>query len=120
MGNDSNNSARVAFVTKLGQHRKNLLMALALVAITFALFASAIRFQFLNYDDDVYVYDNPHVLAGLSLPGLRYAFTTTDQGNWMPLTWLSLQLDAALFGRWPAGFHFTAIMLHCGSVAFLF
>jgi Flp pilus assembly protein TadD len=120
MGNDSNKSPGVAFVTRLGQHRKNHLMALALVAVTFALFASAIRFQFLNYDDDVYVYDNPHVLGGLSLPGLRYAFTTIDQGNWMPLTWLSLQLDAALFGRWPAGFHFTAIMLHCGSVVFLF
>jgi tetratricopeptide (TPR) repeat protein len=120
MCNDSNKSPRVALFTNLNEHRKTLLMVLALVALTFALFAPAIRFQFINYDDNVYVYDNPHVLRGLSLTGLRYAFTTIDQGNWMPLTWLSFQLDATLSGRWPAGYHFTAIMLHCGSAAFLF
>ena len=107
-------------IPKLDGHRKTLLMALAVAAITFALFSPAIRFQFLNYDDDRYVDDNLHVIRGLSLAGLRYAFTTIDMGNWMPLTWLSLQLDATLFGRWSAGFHFTAILLHCGSVAFLF
>src|SRR5262249_15407398 len=52
--------------------------------------------------------------------GLRYAFTTIDGGGWMPLTWLSFQLDATLFGPRPAGFHFTAIILHCASVALLF
>src|SRR5215510_14306082 len=69
-------------IPAVGEYRNNLLMTLALDAVTFALFAPAIRFQFLNYDDDHYVYDNLHVMGGLNLDGLRYAFTTIDEGNW--------------------------------------
>ncbi len=95
-------------------------MALALAVATFAVFAPAIQFRFLNYDDNLYVFENRHVLGGLKWSGLVYALTTVDVGNWMPLTWLSLELDGTLFGSWPAGYHFTNILLHCGSVMLLF
>ena len=51
---------------------------------------------FVNYDDDQYVYNNPHVQAGLTLDGVRWAFTSTDTVNWYPLTWMSLELDSSL------------------------
>jgi tetratricopeptide (TPR) repeat protein len=95
-------------------------MGLVLVLVTFAVFAPAIQFRFLDYDDGLYVSENRHVLGGLNRSGLEYAFTTIDAGNWMPVTWLSLELDATLYGNWPAGYHFTNILLHCSSVLLLF
>ena len=72
---------------------------------------------FVAYDDLGYVVDNPVVRAGLSLELVRYAFTTFAQDNWHPLTWLSLGLDATLFGAGPAGFHATNVVLHALNAA---
>ena len=58
--------------------------------------------------------------AGLCLAGLRWAFTTFAQSNWHPLTWLSLQLDAQLFGLHAGGFHLTNLLLHAANTLLLF
>lgn len=94
--------------------------ALALGGLAAAVFWPAVQFEFINYDDDVYVSANPLVASGLSLPGVKAAFTTTAGSNWMPLTWLSLMADTTLFGNTPRGYHRTAVLLHGASVALLF
>ena len=68
--------------------------------------------DFVNLDDVAYVSKNRNVLNGLSLSGWIYAWTTHDCFNWHPLTWLSLELDASLWGGKPAGFHATNLILH--------
>jgi hypothetical protein len=68
---------------------------------TAAVFARSLTCGFVGYDDRGYVVENAHVLAGWSAGGLRWAFTTTQQANWHPLTWLSLMADASLGGREP-------------------
>ena len=100
---------------------KMVLMAVLIGATTAVLFWPGTKCDFVNLDDDLYVYANPHVQAGLSLEGLRYAFTSTDGGSWMPLTWLSYLLDASLWGNGAAGFHATNILLHavCASLLFV-
>jgi len=94
--------------------------ALLLVLATLAVYARVASFEFVNFDDHGYVSDNPHVLDGLSPEGLVWAFTTTSQANWHPLTWISLQLDAELGGASPRVFHATNILLHAGNVLLLF
>ena len=94
--------------------------ALVLGVLTFALFAPAIRYDYLQYDDGVYVYENAYVLKGWSAEGILYAFRSIDGGSWMPLTWLSLMLDQSLFGNHPWGHHFTNILLHSLCAALLF
>lgn len=74
-------------------------------------------FDFVNFDDDNYVYDNPRVTGGLGADAARWAFTTGHEQVWIPLTWLSLQLDASLWGAGPAGFHLTNLALHLATVA---
>ncbi|HEV2694951.1 MAG TPA: hypothetical protein VG347_18805, partial [Verrucomicrobiae bacterium] len=91
-----------------------------LVAAAFALFSPAIGHEFINYDDNLYVYKNVHVLHGFSRDGFSYAFQSIDGASWMPLTWLSLMLDAALYGPGPAGYHFTNILLHALNAGLLF
>ena len=85
-----------------------------------ALFSRAIGFGFVNYDDDVYVYENPHVLSGLSGLGLRYALTTRDVGTWAPLTWLSYQSDTSLLGPRASSYHLTNVLFHAAAGALLF
>jgi tetratricopeptide (TPR) repeat protein len=100
--------------------RCEVLGALGLFVATVVVFWPACEAQFVNYDDTVYVTDNPRVLGGLSAPDVAWALTTFHAGNWHPLTWLSLQLDASLFGTGPWGFHFTNVLLHAASAAALF
>lgn len=65
------------------------------------------------YDDEEYVVENRRVLDGLTPGGAWWALTSASYAsNWHPLTWLSLQLDATLFGPDPAGFHRTNVLLH--------
>ena len=85
-----------------------------------AAFAHVCGNNFINYDDDVYVTENRHVQAGLTVPSIQWAFTNVDASNWHPLTWLSLQLDYQLFGLAPWGYHLTNLLLHVANGLLLF
>jgi len=93
---------------------------LIITVVTFAVFSRVLTYEFVNYDDDGYVYDNRQVLSGLSASGVIYAFTTFDKGNWIPLTWLSHLLDCQIFGLNSAGHHFSNLVLHIINAALLF
>lgn len=96
------------------------LVALLLATAVGTLFSAALNFGFVNYDDNLYVTENHHVLGGLSMDGLTYAMRSVEGGAWMPLTWLSLMLDASLFGTKPWGFHLTSILLHALNTGLLY
>ncbi len=102
------------------QSNQPWLIACLLAAATFAMFSPAIGFDFLNYDDNLYAYQNPHVLGGISADGLAYAFRTIEGSSWMPATWISYLLDVSVWGAKPAGFHLTNLLLHSASVGLLF
>ena len=86
--------------------------AIAVFVLTFLVFLPAVNCDFVNWDDNSYVYENPRVLQGLSADGLRYALTGTLYHSWAPLTVLSYLVDVSLFGIRPAGFHLTNVVLH--------
>ena len=86
--------------------------ALALVALAWVAYAEVSSLGFIDLDDAQYVAANPAVLSGLSFEGLRYAFTSTELGNWHPLTWLSHMATVSLFGQAPAGHHAVNLSLH--------
>jgi protein O-mannosyl-transferase len=104
----------------LSPQRQTLILGLLLVTATLALYNPASHHPFLNYDDDRYVGDNAQVKAGLRWETVRWAFTTYDEANWHPLTWLSHALDCQLFGLNPAGHHYTNVLLHAMNVLLLF
>ncbi len=90
------------------------------MAATLALYNPVNRHPFVNYDDDRYVTENPHVHNGLTWDTVTWAFTATEQGNWHPLTWLSHALDYQLFHQNPAGHHFTSLLIHAANAVLLF
>ena len=106
------------------QHAKSwvtdLLVCLVLVAVTWAVFGQTLGHDFVNFDDHVYVYENPLVIRGLSTEGIIGAFTHTHARNWHPLTTLSHMLDCQLYGLKAGGHHFTNVILHTISVLLLF
>jgi Flp pilus assembly protein TadD len=97
-----------------------VVLCLLLVVVTLAVYWPVIRCDFVNYDDPDYFSSNRHVLAGLSWSNLVWAFTTGFSANWHPLTWLSLMLDAELFGKGPVGPHLTNLLFHLANTVLLF
>ncbi|HEX4783138.1 MAG TPA: tetratricopeptide repeat protein [Candidatus Sulfotelmatobacter sp.] len=97
-----------------------LILSLLLVAFTLALYNRVNHSPFINYDDNRYVSDNPHVQAGLTWSTVKWALTTFYYANWHPLTWISHALDCQLFHMNPAGHHFTSVLLHAVNVVLLF
>jgi tetratricopeptide (TPR) repeat protein len=89
-------------------------------AIVWAVFGQTLAHAFLNYDDDEYVYANPNISRGLTVSGLRRAFTHVHADNWHPLTTLSHMLDAQLYGLQPWGHHLTNVFLHAAAAVLLF
>jgi len=100
--------------------KKTLLLCLLLTAAVLVSYGPTTRNGFLNYDDDTYITNNPHVKAGLTWPTVKWAFATYDQANWHPLTWLSHALDCQLLGLNPAGSHFVNAWLHAANAVLLF
>ena len=98
----------------------SILICLGLVAVAWAVFGQTLTHDFVNFDDYVYVYDNPLVVRGLSIEGIIGAFTHTHALNWHPLTTLSHMLDCQLYGLKAGGHHFTNVILHTISVLLLF
>src|SRR5258708_345889 len=93
---------------------------LFLLFATLAAYVQVFQFDFVNYDDPDYVTDNAHVRAGLTSEGVRWAFTSGDDANWLPLTRLSHMLDAQVFGLQSGFHHLTNVLLHALSTLLLF
>ncbi len=100
--------------------RRNLLPALLLIAATFIVFAPVAQHDYINLDDQAYVPENPHINKGLTLDGVRWAFTTHHGGSWHPVTWLSHMLDVQWFGLKAGPQHLMSVGIHAVSAALLF
>jgi tetratricopeptide (TPR) repeat protein len=96
------------------------LLALALGLATLVVFAPAFQLGWINYDDPEYVLDNARVREGLSAENVRWALGAVHHATWHPLTTLSHQLDATLFGLDARGHHAGNVLLHVASTVALF
>jgi tetratricopeptide (TPR) repeat protein len=92
--------------------RLDLLIYLALLLATFAVYAQVRHFDFVNYDDPDYTTGNAHVRQGLTAQGLEWALTSRDAANWFPVTWVSHMVDAQLFGSESGWHHLHNVLLH--------
>ncbi len=97
-----------------------LLVGLLLGVAVLAIYWPVLGYDFILYDDPTYFSSNPHVLGGVTWDNLAWAFRTTENSSWYPLTWLSYLLDAQLFGGGPAGPHLANLLLHAANGVLLF
>jgi len=108
----------MASVKSLGL--RELWIAVALGLGTLAVYGQVITHQFITFDDDLYIWNNPMVAAGLTFQGVTWAFTALDSGMWHPLTWLSHMTDSQLFGLKAGGHLFMNALIHVANTLLLF
>jgi len=104
------------------QSNANFWACVVLMLAVICVYGQAGSFDFISYDDGIYVYDNPHVKSGLNRDSMIWAFRFEAKDNtyWHPLTWLSLMLDVTLFGLNPAGHHQVNVLFHLLNTLLLF
>ncbi len=94
------------------QKNAEVLVLTGLVVMCAAVFGQTVGFAFINFDDNLYVYDNPAVRAGVSWNSIKWAFTAFYSANWHPITWLSHMIDVSLFDANPGAHHATNVIFH--------
>jgi tetratricopeptide (TPR) repeat protein len=105
---------------KLSAETSFMLVCFLLPALVIAVFWPAVQNGFVSFDDPDYVTENPHVQAGLTWDGIKWAFGSSAAANWHPMTWISHMLDCQLFGLEPWGHHLTSVLLHAVNTLLVF
>ncbi len=95
------------------------LSAIFVALLTFAIYLPVMKNGFVNWDDDLYVYENPNI-ESIDLDFFKWSFTSKVASLWHPLTLFSLALDYTLWGPSPWGFHLTNIILHALNTLLVF
>jgi protein O-mannosyl-transferase len=102
--------AQDGFLTeKLGKY---LPLSLFILFIIFLVYGQVWKYDFVIWDDPIYVTANYHIQTGFHWDSIRWAFTTNHTAIWLPLTWLSYILDYRLYGLSPGGYHLTNLFWH--------
>ena len=102
-------------------HKNISLLAYGFLVITaLAVYWPVLNHEFVNYDDDKYVTENPHLRRGITYDSVIWAFTTPHYHMWHPLTSLTHLLDYQLFGLNPTWHHLTSLLFHIASTLLLF
>jgi Flp pilus assembly protein TadD len=99
--------------------RAGLLLPLLVFLVTGVTFLPALHGEFLNWDDSINFVANPH-FRGLGWPFVRWMFTTTLMGHYIPMTWLSFGLNFALGGMNPWGYHAVNLVLHAANATLVY
>lgn len=106
--------------TNPNQSKKNILICLLLTAACFAVFWQVTSFEFVNFDDPIYIIDNTNIQHGLNGDAVKWAFTSHLHGHFHPLTWITHTVDFMLYGMDPMGHHLSNLLLHIMGTLLLF
>lgn len=104
-------AARPAQPTAAPRGFSQWLAPLGVAFATLVAFYPSLLNDFVNWDDDKILYDNPYY-RGLGWTQIKWMFSTFLMGHYQPLTWLSFGLDYQLWGMAPFGYHLTSLLLH--------
>jgi protein O-mannosyl-transferase len=102
------------------ENKKYFLLCLLLVVATLALYYPVHHYPFFEFDDNLYVTGDPHVLGALNWSTVRWVFTHPFAFNYDPLTFLSHSFDVRMFGLNAGRHHDVNVILHALNVVLLF
>ncbi len=94
-------------------------LSLVLLIATLALYYPVHSYPFINFDDNRYVTENPHIRT-LDLAMVKWAVLHPYLYNWHPLTWVSHAADIQMFGLDAGRQHEVNVLLHALSAVLLF
>ncbi len=96
-----------------------VLAAIFIFLLILLIYIPALKNDFVNWDDGLYVYENINIQS-LNFQSLRWMLTEFHAGLWLPLTWFSHAIDYAFWGLDPFGHHLTSIILHALNTLLVF
>ena len=96
----------------IAARRRTFLVCAALVALVIALYSRVFHAEFIDFDDNNHVFENPVVTGGLNWAAIAHACTHFIASQWIPLSWLSHMLDVQLFGLDPGPHHLVNVAFH--------
>lgn len=105
--------------TKMSSKQINVLLGVGLWLITMILYWPVTGYEFIDFDDPLFVINNVHVNEGFTVDGIIWAFTKGEIDYWRPLTWLSHMADVEFFGMEPGPHHATSVVLHAFNAVLL-
>src|ERR1700682_4607856 len=96
-------------------------ICVVLAVVVLAVYAQTFRYDFVEYDDNQFVYKNEMVKSGLSRTSVMWALTTAGAyASWQPLTTLSYMADVQFFGLSPGVEHAVNVLVHVANTVLLF
>jgi hypothetical protein len=107
----------------INRQKQTLIIYIVLTVVTLAVFWQVNQYDFVNFDDNMYITKNSNIRSGLTPEGVYWAFSTNSvkqTGLWNPLTWLSLMFDYQIHGLNAGGYHITNLIFHILSALLLF
>jgi protein O-mannosyl-transferase len=102
------------------RQKYSIIVVLILIVLILGVYWPVQNYGFIGFDDSIYIIENGHVQSGISMEGIRWAFSTKYFGFWNPLTWLSLMVDYHLFRLNAGGYHWTNVIIHIFNATLLF
>jgi len=100
--------------------KRSILVVLMLIILTLGVYWPVQKYEFVEYDDPIYVTSNYLIQSGITLQSLKYILTDIHTSNWHPLTMISHMLDWSLFGDKSGGHHWTNVIIHIFNTILLF
>jgi len=102
------------------------LICVGLIAMVFAVFGQTIHHGFINFDDGRLVFENAHVLKGVTWENINWAMIAgtpkamEDSDYWRPISILSQMADVQFFGLHAGAHHAVNVLLQALNSVLLF
>jgi len=104
---------------ELNASKQNLIIHIILTVVTLAVYWQVNYYDFI-IEDKPHLVEGSYVQYGITMEGIRWAFSTTYYYLWQPLFWLSFMFDYHLYGLNAGGYHLTNLVLHIFNTLLLF
>ncbi|MBI2400058.1 MAG: hypothetical protein HYV23_03220, partial [Deltaproteobacteria bacterium] len=107
-------------VSRGGNSKLNCAIGALAAFITFLIYLPALGNDFVNWDDQMYVYLN-HNIRHFDFAFLKWAFKTdVFNAYWHPLTLITYGLDYQVLGLNPFQYHLTNVVFHALNTFLVF
>ena len=101
---------------------KDTLFIVILTLGVFFIYRQTLEFNYINFDDPVYVTDNQAVTSGLNFESLSWALGIHEDicMYYQPVAWISHMIDVELWGLDPGKHHLSSVFIHLVNAMLLF
>jgi len=100
--------------------RFEFVISLSLILAILVVYYQTNNYDFVLLDDDVYITNNPFIKGGWNSENIKWAFSNSHGGFWIPLTWLTYMVDSQLHGLDAGYYHITNVIFHIFNTLLLF